>query len=83
VQLPIDADLKAFADGGFIALFDEATGAQSDGSAGRRGVNLTVLDPATGAVRRRSASTPRPAPQRANGWPSSWPGSTRARRCWS
>jgi hypothetical protein len=49
VQLPIDADLKAFADGGFIALFDEE-GAQSDGSAGRRGVNLTVLDPRTGEV---------------------------------
>lgn len=49
VQLPIDADLKAFADGGFIALFDE-TGQQSDASAGRRGVNLTVLDPRTGAV---------------------------------
>lgn len=43
VQLPIDADLKAFADGGFIALFDE-TGEQSDGSAGRRGINVTVLD---------------------------------------
>jgi hypothetical protein len=49
VQLPIDADLKAFADGGFIALFDEE-GAQSDGSAGRRGVNITVLDPHTGEV---------------------------------
>ncbi len=49
VQLPIDADLKAFADGGFIALFDE-DGVQSDGSAGRRGVNLTVLDPRNGDV---------------------------------
>jgi hypothetical protein len=49
VQLPIDADLKAFADGGFIALFDEE-GVQSDGSAGRRGVNLTVLDHRTGEV---------------------------------
>ena len=49
VQLPIDADLKAFADGGFIALFD-AAGEQSDGSAGRRGVNVTVLDPQTGEV---------------------------------
>ena len=51
MQLPLDADLKAFADGGFIALFDDATGEQSDGSAGRRGVNVTVLDPASGAVR--------------------------------
>ena len=49
VQLPVDADLKAFADGGFIALFDEV-GVQSDGSAGRRGINLTVLDPRTGEV---------------------------------
>ena len=49
VQLPLDADIKAFADGGFIALFDE-DGVQSDGSAGRLGVNLTVLDPRTGEV---------------------------------
>ena len=45
VTLPVDADIKAFADGGFIALFDEA-GNQTDASAGRRGVNVTVLDPA-------------------------------------
>ncbi len=43
VTLPIDADLTAFADGGYMALFDES-GAQIDGSAGRRGVNVTVLD---------------------------------------
>lgn len=49
VQLPIDADLKAFAEGGFMALFDE-TGTQTDASAGRLGVNVTVLDPTTGAV---------------------------------
>ena len=49
VTLPVDADLKAFADGGFIALFDEG-GEQHDGSAGRRGVNVTVLDPAQGRV---------------------------------
>jgi hypothetical protein len=49
VDLPIDADVKAFADGGFIALFDEA-GEQIDASAGRRGVNVTVLDPKTGKV---------------------------------
>ena len=49
VQLPVDADLKAFADGGFIALFDEE-GEQVDASAGRRGVNVTVLDPRTGRV---------------------------------
>ena len=49
VALPVDADLKAFADGGFIALFDEE-GVQSDGSAGRRGVNITVLDRRNGRV---------------------------------
>lgn len=55
VQLPLDADLKAFADGGFIALFDDASGEQSDGSAGRRGVNVTVLLPGQrrGARQRR------------------------------
>jgi hypothetical protein len=49
VELPIDADVKAFADGGFIALFDEQ-GEQIDASAGRRGVNVTVLDARTGEV---------------------------------
>ena len=48
VALPIDADLKAFAEGGFIALFDEA-GEQQNASAGRRGINVTLLD-AAGAV---------------------------------
>lgn len=43
VELPVDVDLTAFADGGYIALFDE-TGEQSDGSAGRNGVNVTVMD---------------------------------------
>ena len=47
--LPIDADLKAFSDGGFIALFDD-DGNQTDASAGRRGVNVTVLDPDSGEV---------------------------------
>lgn len=49
-QLPIDADLKGFAEGGFIALFDEE-GNQIDGSAGRNGVNLTVLDPISGVLK--------------------------------
>ena len=43
VTLPIDVDITAFADGGYIALFDES-GTQIDGSAGRRGINITVLD---------------------------------------
>jgi len=49
IALPIDAELKGFADGGFIALFDEQ-GQQIDASAGRRGVDVTVLDPQSGAV---------------------------------
>ncbi|MFN2199930.1 MAG: interleukin-like EMT inducer domain-containing protein, partial [Caldilineaceae bacterium] len=49
VTLPVDADLKAFADGGYIALFDEA-GEQIDASAGRRGINVTVLDTISGKV---------------------------------
>ncbi|RIK47196.1 MAG: hypothetical protein DCC57_14715, partial [Chloroflexi bacterium] len=49
VQLPIDADLKAFGEGAFMALFDEE-GNQIEASAGRRGVNVTVLNPATGDV---------------------------------
>ena len=49
VALPVDADLKAFADGAFMALFD-AEGQQSDASAGKRGVNVTVLDQRTGDI---------------------------------
>lgn len=49
ITLPIDVDLKGFNEGGFIALFDEA-GQQIDAAAGRKGVNVTVLDQASGAV---------------------------------
>jgi len=49
VELPVDADIKAFADGAFMALFDEA-GEQADASAGRRGINVTVLDEKNGEV---------------------------------
>ncbi len=49
VEMPVDADLKAFADGGFIALFDEE-GAQTDASTGRKGVNVTVLEPGSGRI---------------------------------
>ncbi len=49
VELPIDADLKAFADGAFMALFDEA-GGQRDASTGRQGVNVTVLDGSGGVM---------------------------------
>ncbi|MEZ4614839.1 MAG: interleukin-like EMT inducer domain-containing protein [Caldilineaceae bacterium] len=43
VELPIDVDITAFADGGWIALYDEM-GTQVDGSTGRRGINVTVLN---------------------------------------
>ncbi|MFN8443838.1 MAG: interleukin-like EMT inducer domain-containing protein [Caldilineaceae bacterium] len=49
VTLPIDVEVNAFSEGAFIALYDE-TGTQIDGSAGRAGVNVTVLDPASGAI---------------------------------
>ncbi len=49
MELPIDVDITAFADGAWIALFDE-TGTQIDASAGRAGINLTVLDPTSGDV---------------------------------
>jgi hypothetical protein len=49
VQLPMDAALTSFADGGYIALFNDE-GTQSDGSAGRKGFNVTVIDPGTGQV---------------------------------
>jgi hypothetical protein len=52
-ELPVDADLRAFADGAFMALFPEEGGqpaAQIDASAGRAGVNVTLLEPDTGAI---------------------------------
>jgi hypothetical protein len=49
VTLPVDADIKGFSEGGFIALFDEA-GQQIDASAGRKGVNVTVLHRESGDV---------------------------------
>ncbi|MBX3015353.1 MAG: hypothetical protein KF832_27785 [Caldilineaceae bacterium] len=45
VVMPIDVELNGFADGGFMALVDEA-GEQVDGSAGRAGVNVTLVDEA-------------------------------------
>ncbi len=53
IELPVDADLRAFADGAFMALFPEEGGqpaAQMDASAGRAGVNVTLLAPDTGAI---------------------------------
>jgi hypothetical protein len=50
MTLPVDVELKSFADGAWISLFEEATGEPIDASAGRRGVNVTVLDPQRGEV---------------------------------
>ncbi len=47
--LPVDVEVKSFPEGAFIALFDPE-GRMVDGSAGRRGINVTVLDPESGAV---------------------------------
>ncbi len=49
VPLPVDVEVKSFPEGAFIALFDQE-GRMVDGSAGRRGFNVTVLDPESGAV---------------------------------
>ena len=56
VTLPVDAELNGFAEGGFMALFDEA-GQQSDGSAGRNGVNVTVLDEAGAMLDKKGFDT--------------------------
>ncbi|MEZ4714446.1 MAG: interleukin-like EMT inducer domain-containing protein [Caldilineaceae bacterium] len=56
VELPVDAELKAFADGAFMALFDEA-GEQHNASAGRRGVNVTLLDQAGAVVEQAGFDT--------------------------
>ncbi len=49
VELPIDGEVNAFADGAFISLFDES-GTPIDASAGRDGVNVTVLEPKSGKI---------------------------------
>ena len=46
IEIPVDLEINGFADGGFIALWHE--GEQIDASAGRRGVNVTVLDTTSG-----------------------------------
>ena len=82
VELPIDVDLKAFADGGFIALFDEE-GEQTDASAGRRGVNVAVLDPETGEVISSVVLTPQATPTRATRWPTILDRLSLVSQCWS
>ena len=49
----MDAELRACGDGAVMALFPEEGGqpaAQMDASAGRAGVNVTLLEPDTGAI---------------------------------
>jgi hypothetical protein len=50
VEMPLDVELNSFADGAFMSLFTEESGEQIDASAGRRGVNVTVLDPRNGQI---------------------------------
>ncbi len=47
VELPVDVEITG--EAGFIALFNEV-GEQSEGSVGRRGVNVTVLAPGSGEI---------------------------------
>ena len=48
VDVPVDLEMNGFEEGGFIALWDD--GEQIDASAGRRGVNVTVLDAKNGEL---------------------------------
>ena len=49
VRLPVDVELTAFAEGAYMVTIDDE-GHRTDVSYGRRGYNLTVLDPRTGEV---------------------------------
>jgi hypothetical protein len=50
MALPVDVEIKSFADGAWISVFEEATGQPLDASVGRRGFNVTVLNPQRGEV---------------------------------
>ena len=49
VQVPVDVELTAFAEGAYMNTIDDE-GKRTDVSFGRRGYNVTVLDPKTGRV---------------------------------
>ena len=49
VDAPLDIEMDAALDHAYIALFDEAN-RKTDASAGRRGYNVAVLDPASGRL---------------------------------
>ncbi len=49
VEVPVDVEITAFADGAYMSVIDD-DGTRHDVSYGRRGYNLTVLDPRTGRV---------------------------------
>ena len=49
VEVPVDVEITAFADGAYMSTVDD-DGTRHDVSYGRRGYNLTLLDPKTGKV---------------------------------
>ncbi len=49
VNVPVDVELTAFAEGAYMTTVDDK-GTRRDVSFGRRGYNITVLDPKTGRV---------------------------------
>lgn len=49
VVVPVDVELTAFADGAYMSTVDD-DGTRHDVSYGRRGYNLTLIDPETGNV---------------------------------
>jgi len=49
VQVPVDVEITAFAQGAYMVTVDD-DGTRHDVSYGRRGYNVTVLDPRTGKV---------------------------------
>ncbi len=49
VEVPVDVEITAFADGAYMSTVDD-DGTRHDVSYGRRGYNLTLLDPQTGRV---------------------------------
>ena len=49
VRVPVDVEITAFADGAYMSVIDDA-GQATDVSFGRRGYNVTVMDPRTGRI---------------------------------
>jgi len=53
VRVPVDVELTAFAKGAYMSTVDDQ-GRRTNVSFGRRGYNITVLDPKTGWVRAKA-----------------------------